>query len=290
MSVHESEIKFREIADADMASIVALLSRGFPNPRPGLWLHAVAQLIKHEQPPGLPKYGYVMERHDVVVGVILTIFSRVRTGNAFAVRCNPCAWYVDPPFRAYAGLLFAKALAHENVTYLNVSAAPHTERMIEALGFSRYCNGTFIAIPLLSGLSRQAGVKVFGAHRRLPFDVDPFEKDLLVHHAEHGCISLWCQASGRAYPFVFRRRVVKGVIPCAQMIYCRGLEDFVRFAVPVGRYLALRATFLVAVGSNGPVPGLLGTFRSGVLPRYFKGPQRPSLADVAYTEFGVMGV
>jgi hypothetical protein len=290
MDLHESEIRFREIADADMAPIVALLSRGFPNLRPALWLRALGQLIKHQQPPGLPKYGYVMERREVVVGVVLTIFSIARAGDTFAMRCNPCAWYVEPPYRAYAGLLFAKALAHRNVTYLNVSAAPHTERLIEALGFSRYCNGTFIAIPLLNGMSREAGVKVFGAHRRLPFSVDPFEKNLLVHHAEHDCISLWCEVGGTGHPFVFRKRLVKNFIPCAQLIYCRELEDFVRFAATIGRYLALRGTIFVSVGSNGPIPGLVGVFRAGVLPRYFKGPQQPSLADVAYTEFGVMGV
>jgi hypothetical protein len=290
MSLHEPDIRFREIAHADMACVVALLSRGFPNRKPAVWLRAVRHLIKHEQPPGLPKYGYVMERHGAMVGVILTIFAAVRAGPAYAIRCNPCAWYVDPPFRAYAGLLFATALAHEHITYINVSAVPHTERMIEALGFLRYCNGTFVSVPLLNGLSREAGVKLFGVHRRLPFDVDAYEKDLLVRHAEHDCISLWCRHSGRSYPFVFRRRIVKNLVPCAQLIYCRAIGDFVRFAGPIGRYLALRGMFLVGVGANGPIPGLVGTFHSGVLPRYFKGPQPPGLADAAYTEFGVMGV
>jgi hypothetical protein len=287
MNLHAPEISFREIAEDDIASVVALLSRGFPSRKRASWPRALAQLIKHQQPPGLPKYGYVMERHGVAVGVILTIFSAVRAGAAFAIRCNPCACYVDPAFRAYAGLLFARALAHEDVTYLNVSAAPHTARMIETLGFSRYCNGTFIAIPLLSMMRGDGGVKVFGAHRRLPAGVDPFEKQLLVHHAEHDCVSLWCETSGQTYPFVFRKQ---GFMPCAQLIYCRAVEDFVRFAAPIGRFLALRGSLVVIVGANGPIPGLVGTFRSGILPRYFKGPQRPDLADVAYTEMGVLGV
>ncbi len=290
MSVHEPEITFREILAADIAPVVTLLARGFPGRKREFWLRALRHLGTHQQPPGFPKYGYVMEQHGVAVGVVLTIFSAVRARDTPGVRCNPCAWYVDPPFRAYAGLLFAKTLAHKNVTYLNVPPAPHTERMIEALGFLRYSNGIFIAIPLLTMTSGEGGVKVFGALRRPAVDFDPFEQELLAHHAAHDCMSLWCEASERAYGFVFRRRLTKGFIPSAQLIYCRAVEDFVRFAAPIGRFLALRGILFVTVGANGPIPGLVGRFRSDFLPRYFKGPQRPSLADIAYTEFAVLGV
>jgi hypothetical protein len=288
MSLHEPEI--REIADADIVAVAELLSRGFPERKRGFWLRALTELIKHEQPPGLPRYGYVMQRQGIPVGVILTLFSEIRDGKRFAIRCNPCAWYVDPPFRAYAGLLFAKALTHGSVTYLNVSPTRGTRRMIEALGFSRYCNGTFIAVPLFNIVSGETGAKVVSAYSRLRSGDDPFEKDLLVNHAEHGCISVWCQSAGQAYPFVFSRQLAKGCVPYARLIYCRAVDDFVRFAGPIGRYLALRGCLFVMIGANGTLPGLVGRFRSDALPRYFKGPQRPDLADVAYTEFGVLGV
>ena len=64
-------------------------------------------------------------------------------------RCNLSSWYVDPAFRAYATLLVSHALSHRDVTYLNVSAAPHTWPIIEAQGFARYCDGIFVAVPLL---------------------------------------------------------------------------------------------------------------------------------------------
>jgi hypothetical protein len=288
MSLHEPEI--REITDADLAAVAEVLARGFPQRKHAFWLRALAQLIKHQQPPGLPRYGYIIRQQERPVGVILTIFSEARECERSVIRCNPCAWYVDPPFRAYAGLLIARALSHRNVTYLNVSPTLGTRPMIEALGFSRYCDGTFIAIPLFNILSGEAGAKVFSAHSRLPSGIDPFEKELLVHHAEHGCISMWCVSEGRAYPFVFKRRLAKGVMPCARLIYCRAMDDFVRFAGPIGRYLAMRGCLFVMVGADGALPGLVGTFRSDVLPRYFKGPQRPNQADAAYTEFGILGV
>jgi hypothetical protein len=293
MRLQQADIGFREIAAADFEAVAALLARGFPNRKPALWLRSLQQLDRHRQPPGLPKYGYVMEASGAAVGVILTIFALVRSGGATSMRCNPCAWYVEPAFRAYAGLLFARALEQKQVTYVNVSAAPHTERLIEALGFARYCSGSFVAMPLLDPASGERGAKVFDAtdgRYRPPKDVDACEHELLLRHAEYGCISVWCATAERRYPFVFHRRLVKGCLPCAQLIYCRAVEDFARLAAPIGRFLARRAIFFVIVGSNGPVPGLIGTFRPGILPRYFKGPQAPSLADVAYTEFAVLGV
>ena len=68
------------------------------------------------------------------------------------------------------------------------------------------------------------------------------------------------------------------------------LRDFVRFAGPIGRYLAGAANLFVIIDSNGAIPGLIGTFRPGSMAKYFKGPQRPRLGDLAYTEYVVLGV
>jgi hypothetical protein len=119
---------------------------------------------------------------------------------------------------------------------------------------------------------------------------DPFEQETLTQHAAHGCISIWCATAERAYPFVFRPRLVKGFVPCAQLIYCRDIADFGRFAGPIGRYLALRGRPVVIVDANEPIPGLVGVFRRGSKPKYFKGPQRPRLGDLAYTEYAILGV
>ena len=47
------------------------------------------------------------------------------------------------------------------------------------------------------------------------------------------------------------------------MIYCRDIAEFVRFAGPIGRFLALRGKFFILIDANGPIRGLLGTFRLG---------------------------
>ena len=116
------------------------------------------------------------------------------------------------------------------------------------------------------------------------------QRDLLVEHAGYGCISLWCATPERAYPFVFRPRIVKSVISCAQLIYCRDVADVARFAGPIGRYLALRGRPFVIIDANGPIPGLIGKYFDDTMPKYFRGPARPRLGDLAYTEAALFGV
>jgi hypothetical protein len=283
-------IRCRQIGEDDITAVATLLKRGFPNRTRQFWRHALARLTRREPPQGFPKYGYLLESGGAPVGAVLLICSAMRQGGRSATRCNLSSWYVDPAFRAYATLLVSQALRHKDVTYTNVSAAPHTWPIIEAQGFSRYCDGIFIAVPMLKRGAGDASVKVFDADHAPTAHFDPSEQEILAHHAEHGCISLWCETKDRAYPFVFRPRLVKHVMPCAQLIYCGDIRDFVRFAGPIGRYLARRGRPFVIVDSNGPIPELVGTFRHGSMAKYFKGPQRPRLGDLAYTEYAVLGV
>jgi hypothetical protein len=65
-----------------------------------------------------------------------------------------------------------------------------------------------------------------GSHPTPGKDCKPFDasaNELLATHQDYGCICLWCVTSERAHPFVFRPRWVKGVVPCAQLIYCRDI-------------------------------------------------------------------
>jgi hypothetical protein len=267
-----------------------LLARGFPVHDREFWLKALAQLARHEPPAGLPKYGYLLAMGDEVVGALLLICSTLRTGGAATTRCNLSSWYVDPEFRAYAPMLVARAIRHKDVTYTNVSPAPHTRPIIEAQGFSRYSDGVFVAITALNGLFRGRIAKVIDAAEQADIACDPFDREVLLQHAALGCDSVWCVAAGQASPFVFRPRLVKGRIPCAQLIYCRDVNDFVRFAAPIGRFLARRGKFFVVIDANGPIPGLVGWYQRGKMPKYYKGPQRPRLGDLAYTEYALLGV
>jgi hypothetical protein len=296
-----SRIRARQIRDTDIPAIAELLARGF---RPSVtdwlargvrvrprrfWLAFLARLGERAAPAELPQYGYMLECDGAVVGVLLLIFFTVRDGNASTIRCNVSSWYVEPSFRGYAGMLVARAMSHPNVTYVNVTPAPHTWATVEALGYSQYSRGIFVAVPALQARPGGVRVRVSTAEALAPTQADAFEHELLLDHASYGCISLWCEDGERAYPFVFRPRLVRGLFACAQLVYCRDVDDLVRFAGPIGRFLA-RGRALVLVDANGPIPGLVGWYFGAWKPRYFKGPDRPRLGDLAYTESAMFGV
>ena len=284
------KIHSRQINESDIGGVVDLLARGFPGRTRQFWLRAIGRLTEHSAPTGMPKYGYLLESGGAPVGVILLIFSMIRTATTFSARCNVSSWFVEPAFRSYASALVAQALKFKNVTYVNISAAPHTRTTVEVQGFSRYSNGVFVAVPALNALSADTQAKVVPGYTCPDAHFESFERDLLSDHSAYGCMSLWCVTPDRAYPFVFRPRVVKGFIACTQLIYCRDVEDFVRFAQPIGWFLALRGRPLVILDSNGQIPGLVGKYLDGRMPKYFKGQDRPRLGDLAYTEAAMFGV
>jgi hypothetical protein len=222
---------------------------------------------------------------------MLLIFSTIWECGEAKIRCNGSSLYVDPAFRLYAPLLTKRALGYKDVTVLNVTPAKHTYKMAEASGFTRYTNGIFVAIPLFSRSPKDIPGRVIDAHAQPDSIFDPHDRDLLLQHEDYGCRSLWYITPERAYPFVFRIRRIKGIAPCAQLVYCRNVDDFVRFARPIGLFLARNTQrLLVFLDADGPVPGLVGKYFVGKMPKYFLGPDRPRIGDLAYTETSMFGI
>lgn len=287
------KVRCRRIEDADAERVVSLLTRGFaPRPPRRFWDEVMAYLAARAVPPDAPRYGYLLESDGAAVGVILQIFSSLPAseGAQATLRCNLSSWYVDPDFRSYASLLAAQALKHKDVTYFNISSAPQTRPILEAQGYRRYADGILLALPILSAAAPAIPLRIIPGNAAPQARCETYERDLLNEHAARGCITLWCETPERAYPFVFRTRWFKRLLPCEQLIYCRQVEDFARFARPLGRYLARRGRPLVALDANGPMRGLRGKYFADTKPKYFKGPAPPRLDDLAYTETAFFGV
>jgi hypothetical protein len=282
------KVRSRQINDADIDGVVELLTRGFRPRTRGYWQRALEKLALHQTPAEMPKFGYLLESGGDLVGVILLIFSSI-PGATSRIRCNVSSWYVEPAFRGHASLLISQAIKDKNVTYVNISPALHTRPIVEAQGFSRYGNGQFIAAPALSMNGPGGAAKVIDVATRPDVQFEQSELELLEVHKAHGCLSLWCVTPERAHPFVFMPRLAKGIVPCAQLFYCRDISDFVRLARPIGRYLAANGRPMVIIDSNGPIPGLVGKYIDGKAPKYFKGPDRPKLGDLTYTEAVLFG-
>ncbi len=94
-------------------------------------------------------------------------------------------------------------------------------------------------------------------------------------------------------PFIFfplRKR--RGIIPlpALQLGFCHDISDYVRCAGAIGRYLLRRGRPVVILDANGPVAGLAGVYSEARGRKYFKGPGRPRLGDLADTELAIFGM
>jgi len=231
----------------------------------------------------------MIESNGCAVGVLLVIATEVCREGMRTMRSNGSSWYVRPGFRVCAPMLQTQWLRLPADTYLNVSPAEHTFPIIEARGFARFANGIYLSIP---AVTRRVGrTKVFHAGRLAEAErsIPDEDRSLLVDHSGAGCIAFWCETHDGGYPFVFRLRLIKSRLPCAQLIYCRDLQDLSRLAGPVGRYLLRRGLTVVLAATNGSIPGLPGVYIDGKYPMYFRGDTRPRLGDLSYTEAGLFG-
>ena len=287
----------REISEPDKAGVALLLATEFRGSTMELWLEILERLAKRKTPAGLPKYGYFLKSEQgAVVGAILTISSDVSGQHTSTVRCNLSCWCVAPAYRFLSHSFVKRILKKNDITYVNISPAPYTLRLIQMQGFSSYCDGAFYAFTLPLALhnrmasSHGVEVEIFSSDVSPRSRFETFEYDLLQEHAQSGCLSLWCVTPNRAHPFVFRSRLFLGFIPYVHLIYCRSIDEFARFAKPIGRFLVRCGELFVMIDANGRIPGLFGVYRKGNNRRFFRGPAPPRLGDLAYTELALFGL
>jgi hypothetical protein len=272
----------REIVRSDFDRLADLMTSGYPSSSHDFWLQRLGRLSQHASPLGYPKYGFVLERDGAPIGGIFTVFSSVIVNELSRIRCYLTNWYVTPEYRSYASMLAKQAKKYKEATYFIGTPSGHARPILEAQGYTRYCDGRFTAAPALSRRHEDARVAVLSDQSCGKSGLPPPEEELLLRHARYGCISLTCSSASGVYPFVFHPRLKARVVPFARLVYCRDLSDLVRLAAPLGRFLISRGYPLIVLDANGPVPGLVGAY-SGNFPKFFSGPDQPRLGDSAYS-------
>ena len=283
-------LRCRQIEEADIDAVAALLARGFPRMIGRFWLGAFAQLSRHSR--------------RVDCRNMVTCWRRrhrgrrdpIRSARPYRQRRRPRPAAIFPAgmsirrYRAYAPMLVSQALRHKDVTYLNVSPAPHTRPIIEAQGFSRYMRRRLRRPAGAQGLFGGPKTKVFEAKRQPNVPLRPARSGDAGGTRRARLPRPVVRARPARLPFRVPPAFGPRRPPCALLIYCRDIADFVRFAGPLGRALTRRGCPFVVLDANGRIPGLVRLFQPGTMPKYFKGPQPPRLGDLAYTERAVLGV
>ena len=267
-------VRCRQIAETDLDGLADLLARGFPATDRDYWTRGFARWRSMAPVEGVPRFGYLLDNGLAPVGVLLLISSQ-RTD---AILTNLSSWYVEPAFRAHSVPLVQMATKLKHVTYLNASPAPHTWPTLQAQGFAPYNHGRS-AVFALPGRGRVGS--------DIPGDLP--EAQLLADHRAWGLTCVTVERDGIVSPFVFRPRRLDRPAPLAMLdlMFCRGMNDFSRCAPALARHFLPRgfAGFLV----DGRPRGRLHHYVEGKEPRWFKGPHRPTLGDLAYTEKVVFG-
>jgi hypothetical protein len=293
LTIVAQKTRCREISEADIDAVADLLTRGFIGRSREYWMQGLRRQAAREIPSGYPRFGYMLDHDGLPVGVLLLLYGSRADGATTTVYCNLSSWYVEPAFRNYAPLLTRIAQKNKEVTYINISPATWTWPIIETQGFSPYCSGLFFSVPALSRVGSGITVEIVTSGARVIEGLPPGETELLIRHTHYGCLSLICRtATGEALPFILLPiRIRRGWIapPAMQLIYCRDIAAYVQCAGAIGRLLIRQGKISVLVDSNEAIPGLIGLYTEARGRKYFKGPQRPRLADLTDTELVLYG-
>jgi len=268
-----SRIRCRPIQESDLDGLADLLTRGFPRSNRDHWMRGFARWKTLPVIEELPRYGYLLEGRLGPVGAALLISSR-RGGKILS---NLSSCYVDPQWSGQAGQLLSAATRLKHVTYLDASPSPNNWRALLAQGFTPYNFGrsAVFAWPGRGTVSET-----------IPDGLA--EAQLLRDHRDMGWISLVVEKDGLLSPFVLKPyRLDKPPVEVMEVMFCRGAEDLRRCAPALARYFLPRGSlgFLI----DGDMETRLSHYQEGREPRYFKGPYRPILGDLAYTEKAVFG-
>jgi hypothetical protein len=291
--VPSQQIRCREISAADIDAVADFLMQGFVGRPRQYWMQGLCRQASREIPEGYPRFGYMLDRGGLPVGVLLLLYTSRNNGAETTIYCNLSSWYVDSAFRNYAPLLTKIAQKRKEVTYVNISPATWTRPIIEAQGFGSYCSGLFFSMPALSRANPGIAIGTVSADTRAIEGLPAADVELLTRHARYGCLSLVCRfATGEPLPFILQPvRIRRGWIapPAMQLIYCRDIAEYVQCAGAIGRLLIRHYKISVILDSNGAIPGLAGFFSRARGRKYFKGPHRPRLADLTDTELVLYG-
>ena len=196
----------RLIEEADWQAVIDCLQRGFPGRSRQHWMHALRRIGDLPAAGNFPRYGYILDHAGSIVGVMLTLYFRHGGTDEGSVRCNLSSWTVDPAFRTYAGKLIMAALRQRDVTFLSVTPAPVTRKVVEALRFKRFADGQHAFLPALSPVRTRS--RVVNAHADAPelMQLLEHERHILLKHAALGCDALMCITDRSVTPFVFKTR------------------------------------------------------------------------------------
>lgn len=268
---HSSRVRCRAIGESDLDGVADLLTRGFSRTRRKGWVRGFERWKTVPAIEEMPRHGFLLDSRFGPVGVVLLISSR----RGDQILCNLAGWYVEPQWQSHASLLLSMATRNRHVTYLSTSAPPQAWRLLQTQGFSPYNFGrsAMFAMPGRGQVSET-----------IP-DALP-EARLLADHRAMGWISLVVEKDGVISPFVLKPHFL-GRVPVLEVMFCRSTDELGRCGGALARHFLPRG--FLGLLMDGDTEARLSHYVEGLEPRFYKGPYRPILGDLAYSEKALFG-
>ena len=270
----------REIEDADLGSVIALLTEGFPRRQDRFWRRGLENMRALPPVSGFPRFGYLIEEAEAVQGIILLLATQIEHE---APRANIACWYVREPYRTKAPILYRLASMHDRMTYTNLTPASNVIPIVKAFGFRPYTMGVCLLTPG-DALRPSLGWS-------LPRDLTERASDIdtvAARHQAYGCRVIRIAHDNHGFETViYRIKWLKDLLPCAQILY--GTPNHVLEARgPLMRHLLGKAIpfALVDVDSATDI-GDARLYAERNL-RYSKG-GRPNAGDMLDSELALFG-
>lgn len=281
--------EIREIGDDDLGSTIALLQEGFPDTTGDYWSTAMRNLGSRRRPEGTEKYGYLLTVDGSARGVILTIPSTHRDGAETRTFINISSWYVQRPYRGARALaLYAHACQRSDVTYTNLSAAPHTVPAITRCGFVEWTGGQMAAVALRDRRATSPRAKLIGLERAVAEGLPDDDVALLADHEKLGCLSACLWTPDGMEPLIFLKRRLKRVLPCVQLVLCRKGTILADFGLEITSGLWRRGYVMMIIDCSKPLPGLQGRYVPAKRRRYYRGERPRQFVDHSYSELAFL--
>jgi hypothetical protein len=277
-------MKIREIEEGDLAAVTALFAECFPRRRPSYWQRGFENVCLLPRIPGYPRYGCLLENDGMVQAVLLLLSAQFGDGRP---RINFSTWCARPAYRPTATLLQARAMKQKAELYLNLSAAEHTVPILEVFGFKPYTAGVCLLDARAAALPDR-GWRLTRYDPKKDDGLPAATAIIAARHHRYGCTVLVLDSgSGTAELLIYRRKRIKRILPCAQMLL--GTPDRIQAAAgPLMRHLLSRGIPLALVDIIEDIH-MVGarTYRGHNL-RYAKG-AAPAVGDMLDSEFALFG-
>lgn len=275
----------RSIEDSDLDAVVALMCASFPRRDPLYFRTGLARMAERDVPGGTETWGLMID-DDGPKGAVLAISSWHGPPSARQLFVNISTWCVAPSHRGpLAKQLYDRAGARGDAVNTNLSAASHTLRTLDKLGFQPWTSGQFVAVAPRRRTQRAGVLTGAAALKTLP----DHERGIFEDHGDGRFLPVALDCDGAILPLLLLKRRIKGVVPAAQLIYC---PDLARLDAHMGALLAglrRRGCLFLILDANGAKPDLHGKFYPGRAAKFYRGQQPAIDVDHTYSEMLYLG-